>query len=225
MLAGSNSWISHSKRHGSASIVSGLCSRRLALPRPITTNHAIDPLDTRDLVQPPAPPPLDLHVTHVDAHPPDAATGPRRLVTSTPSTSTSSTSSCNGSREVRGDASALILNKVATRAPSTPSSGKWADPHLRRQLAHNAPKPASLGQRQQNSTTIKNTLRGLAARVVAGLKHALGCACEFQFEVIKYTTLQRQGSIYHGKLLRRSPTDRSALPSSPHSAAYSFMVK
>ncbi|KAI9159306.1 hypothetical protein H9P43_008646 [Blastocladiella emersonii ATCC 22665] len=32
-------------------------------------------------------------------------------------------------------------------------------------------------------------------------------------------------SIYHDKLLRGPPTDRSALPSSPHSAAYSFMVK
>ncbi|KAI9178723.1 hypothetical protein H9P43_005385 [Blastocladiella emersonii ATCC 22665] len=122
---------------------------------------------------------------------------------------------------VSGNVFASTLTKFTTcRAPSTPSSGKWADPHLRHQLAHDAPKPASLGQRQQTSAMIKNMLRGLAARVVAGLKHALGCACESQFEVIK-----SRGSIYHDKLLRGSPTDWSALPSSRHSAAHTFMAK
>ncbi|KAI9182928.1 hypothetical protein H9P43_003844 [Blastocladiella emersonii ATCC 22665] len=60
--------------------------------------------------QPPAPPPLNLHVPHVDAHPPDATTGPRRSVTSTPSTSTSC---CNGARWVRGNVFASILTKFA----------------------------------------------------------------------------------------------------------------
>ncbi|KAI9188816.1 hypothetical protein H9P43_000238 [Blastocladiella emersonii ATCC 22665] len=43
--------------------------------------------------------------------------------------------------------------------------------------------------------------------------------------VIKYTTLQRQGSIYHDKLLRGSPTNLSAQLSSTYPAAHTFMAK
>ncbi|KAI9148576.1 hypothetical protein H9P43_010057 [Blastocladiella emersonii ATCC 22665] len=79
-----------------------------------------------------------------------------------------------------------VRQVAATRAAPQPS----------RRLAHDALKPARLGQRQQTSTTIKHTRsrRGLAARVVAGLKHAPGCTCESEFEFIQYVKLQRQGS-------------------------------
>ncbi|KAI9188861.1 hypothetical protein H9P43_000283 [Blastocladiella emersonii ATCC 22665] len=53
---------------------------------------------------------------------------------------------------------------------------------------------ANLGQPRQASKVLQNTRRGLAARVVAGLKHAPGCTCESEFEFIQYVKLQRQGS-------------------------------
>ncbi|KAI9179795.1 hypothetical protein H9P43_005126, partial [Blastocladiella emersonii ATCC 22665] len=62
------------------------------------------------------------------------------------------------------------------------------------QLVCDALKATRLGQPRQASTVLQNTRRGLAARVVAGLKHAPGCTCESEFEFIQYVKLQRQGS-------------------------------
>ncbi|KAI9155881.1 hypothetical protein H9P43_008991 [Blastocladiella emersonii ATCC 22665] len=50
------------------------------------------------------------------------------------------------------------------------------------QLVCDALKATRLGQPRQASTVPQNTRRGLAARVVAGLKHAPGCTCESEFE-------------------------------------------
>ncbi|KAI9173119.1 hypothetical protein H9P43_007250 [Blastocladiella emersonii ATCC 22665] len=50
------------------------------------------------------------------------------------------------------------------------------------QLVCDALKATRLGQPRQASTVLQNTRRGLAARVVAGLKHAPGCTCESEFE-------------------------------------------
>ncbi|KAI9183932.1 hypothetical protein H9P43_002984 [Blastocladiella emersonii ATCC 22665] len=105
---------------------------------------------------------------------------------------------------------------VATRAPSTPSGydkrrafARQANSCATRSRLHGSELPSDiarvvgpdpgdaarpLGQPRQASTVLQNTRRGLAARVVAGLKHAPGCTCESEFEFIQYVKLQRQGS-------------------------------
>ncbi|KAI9178771.1 hypothetical protein H9P43_005433 [Blastocladiella emersonii ATCC 22665] len=104
---------------------------------------------------------------------PGATTGPRRTVAPTPSTSTSS---CGGTRGVRGKVLTSILTKFATWAPSTPSRGDQG-----RAVA-----------RPVDSRTARSSPRA---------------------------------SVYHDKLLRRSPINWSALLSSTHPTAYSFIIE